>query len=87
MDLSPYQSGSANIPSLQEHGEELSDAALRGDVEEMVRLLNQGADIDAVYEVRFVSRVTCCFDTLYRTHICVACVHVSPTNEDCVTRF
>ena len=44
-----------------EHGEELSDAALRGDVEEMVRLLNQGVDIDAVYKVRFVSHVTCCF--------------------------
>eukprot|EP00731_Ephydatia_muelleri_P000708 Em0001g708a len=29
-----------------EHGKELRDAARRGDLEEMVRLLNQGADIN-----------------------------------------
>eukprot|EP00731_Ephydatia_muelleri_P000733 Em0001g733a len=38
------------MPSLKEHGEELRDAARRGDLEEMVRLLNQGADINGADE-------------------------------------
>ena len=47
------------IQSLQEHGKELRDATIRGDVEEMVKLLNQGADINgADDEVRFVTHVT-----------------------------
>ena len=36
------------------------DAAKHGDVEEMVRLLDQGAGINAVDQVRCV---LCCFDT------------------------
>ena len=61
------------MPSLQEHGEELRDAALRGDLEEMVRLLNQGAGINGADEVRLVTHVTTSLGTcrIKVTHICI----------------
>ena len=43
------------MPSLQEHGKKLIGAARRGDLEKMVRLLNQGADINGADKVRLVT--------------------------------
>ena len=59
------------MPSLQEHGEELRDAAILGDLEEMVRLLNQGAAINGADEVRLVTQLTCSLGTcrIKVTHI------------------
>ena len=61
------------MPSLQEHGKELRDAASRGDLEEMVRLLNLGADINGADEVRLVTHVTTSLGTcrIKVTHICI----------------
>ena len=47
------------MPSLQEHGEELRGAAILGDLEEMVRLLNLGADIDGADQVRLDETSLC----------------------------
>ena len=47
------------MPSLQEHGEELRGAAILGDLEEMVRLLNLGADINGADEVRLDETSLC----------------------------
>ena len=59
------------MPSLQEHGEELRDAAILGDLEEMVRLLNLGEDINGADEVRLVTHVTTSLGTcrIKVTHI------------------
>ena len=61
------------MPSLQEHGEELIGAAKRGDLEEMVKLLNQGADINGADEVRLVTHGTTSLGTcrIKGTHICI----------------
>ena len=61
------------MPSLQEHGEELIGAAWLGDLEEMVRYLNQGADINGADEVRLVTHVTTSLGTcrIKVTHICI----------------
>ena len=63
------------MPSLQEHGKKLRDAAIRGDLEKMVRLLNQGAAINGADEVRLylVTHVTTSLGTcrIKGTHICI----------------
>ena len=61
------------MPSLQEHGKELRDAARRGDLEEMVRLLNQGADINGADKVRLMTHGPTSLGTfrIKVTHICI----------------